>query len=113
MNEILKKRIEEAERKRSFKYLSQDGIEELELECHYETGFIAGAEYAISHQFISVEEALPECSVMVFVKDKYGNYDTAYLSKKGYWIANDGREIIVSFWMPIPKFETKEKKGKR
>lgn len=107
MNEILKKRIEEAAGKSSFKYLSQDGIEELELECHYNAGFIEGAEYALSHQWISVDEALPKCSEMVFVKDKYGNYDTAYFSKKGYWIANDGKEIIVSFWMPIPKFETK------
>ena len=108
MNEILKKRIEEAAGKSSFKYLSQDGIEELDLECHYEGGFMEGAEYALSHQWISVEDALPECSVMVIVKDKYGNYDTAYLSKKGYWIADDGKEIIVSFWMPIPKFEPKK-----
>ena len=105
MNEILKKRIEGAVGKRSFKYLSQDRIEELELGCHYEAGFMEGAEYALSHQWISVEDALPECSVMVLVKDKYGNYDTAYLSKKGYWIANDGKEIIASFWLPIPKFE--------
>ena len=49
MNEILKKRIEEAAGKRSFKYLSQDRIEELELGCHYEAGFIDGAEYALSN----------------------------------------------------------------
>ena len=108
MNEILKKRIEEAADKHSFKYLSQDRIEELELGCHYEAGFMEGAQYALFHQWISVEDALPECSVMVLVKDKYGNYDIAYLSKKGYWIANDGKEIIVSFWLPIPKFGTKK-----
>lgn len=97
INEILKKRIEEAANDRytdnTFAY----------------KGFIYGAEYALSHQWISIEDALPECSVMVIVKDKYGNYDIAYLSKKGYWIANDGKEIVVSFWMPIPKFETKKK----
>lgn len=71
----------------------------------FQLGFVQGGFYALSHQWISVEDALPECSVMVLVKDKYGNYDTAYLSKKGYWIANDGKEIIVSFWLPIPKFE--------
>ena len=107
MNEILKKRIEEA----------ADGYSvEITPACRngyferYQTAdaFEAGAEYAISHQWISVEDELPECSVMMFVKDKYGNYDIAYLSKKGYWIANDGREIVVSFWMPIPKFETKK-----
>ena len=97
MDEILKKRIEEAANDRytdnTFAY----------------KGFIDGAEYALSHQWISVEDALPECSVMVIAKDKYGNYDTAYLSKKGYWIANDGKEIIASFWMPIPKFEQQSK----
>ena len=104
MNEILKKRIEEASDKYSFKYLCQEHIGELELGCHYESGFIEGAAFALSRQWIRVDESLPECSVIVFVKDKYDNYDIAYLSKKGYWIANDGRKIIVSLWMPIPKF---------
>lgn len=103
MNEILKKRIEKVPYKKIHPY-------NMEVNDAYNKGFEDGANFALSHQWISVEEALPECSVMVFVKDKYGNYDTAYLSKKGYWIANDGREIIVSFWMPIPKFETKESK---
>lgn len=106
MNETLKKRIEEAELAFADREYEVGEIDHDAL-CK---GFFHGAEYALSHQWISVEEELPECSVMVFVKDKYGNYDTAYLSKKGYWIANDGREIIVSFWMPIPKFETKESK---
>lgn len=107
MNEILKKRIEEAADTEMSQYYNDDeypcGIKDIKSD--FKEAFKIGAEYALSHQFISVEEALPECSVMVFVKDKYGNYDTAYLSKKGYWIANDGKEIIVSFWMPIPKFE--------
>lgn len=101
MNEILKKRIEEAA------YSACRDIADISLREQNIFSIKFGAEYALYNQWISVEEALPECSVMVFVKDKYGNYDTAYLSKKGYWIANDGREIIVSFWMPIPKLETK------
>ena len=108
MNETLKKRIEEAAREGSKHYDPNVSKDSQGKQVGYIRGFKEGAEYALSHQWISVEDALPECSVMVIVKDKYGNYDTAYLSKKGYWIANDGKEIIVSFWMPIPKFEPKK-----
>ena len=123
MNEILKKRIEEAaaeSRRASAETLTTFGLQssiddvveltgmELSYDEVAESAFEKGAQYALSHQWISIEDALPECSVMVLVKDKYGNYDIAYLSKKGYWIANDGKEIIVSFWLPIPKFGTKK-----
>ena len=97
MNEILKKRINNIPYR-----ITRIGNGANDA---YNEGARYGAEYILSHQWISVEEALPKCSEMVFVKDKYGNYDTAYLSKKGYWIANDGKEVIVSFWLPIPKFE--------
>ena len=105
MNEILKKRIEESAVEHQSKQPYCDDRKVRGMFVGYRKGFIEGAEYALSNQWISVEEALPKCSEMVFVKDKYGNYDTAYFSKKGYWIANDGKEIVVSFWMPIPKFE--------
>lgn len=120
MNEILRKKIKQAaleSRRASAETLTTFGLQssiddvveltgmELSYDEVAESAFEKGAEYALSHQWISVEDALPECSVMVIVKDKYGNYHTAYLSKKGYWIANDGKEVIVSFWMPIPKFE--------
>lgn len=71
MNEILKKRIEEAAGKRSFKYLSQDRIEELELGCHYEAGFMEGAQYALYNQWISVEDRLPKKDEKVFVLYEY------------------------------------------
>ena len=105
MNKILRKKIEQAAIDASKHYDPNVSNYSQGKQVGYVRGFNAGAEFALSHQWISVEDALPECSVMVIVKDKYGNYDTAYLSKKGYWIANDGKEIIVSFWMPIPKFE--------
>ena len=109
MNEILKRRIEEASINGSKHYDPDISKYSQGKQVGYIRGFKEGAEYALSNQWISVEEALPECSVMVLVKDKYGNYDTAYLSKKGYWIANDGKEIVVSVWIPIPKFETIKK----
>ena len=113
MNEILKKRIEEAAGKRSFKYLSQDRIEELDLECHYEAGFIDGAEYAISHQWISVKDALPEYDetvIVAFGDDEYGfcrrsNAQNTETDKNGfctYWC----KEVLA--WLPIPKFEPKK-----
>ena len=98
MNEILKKRIEEAAGKSSFKYLSQDRIEELELGCHYEAGFIEGAEYALSHQWISVEEALPEANENVLAL-----IWSAPVVAKGYHVRERLRG--VTHWMYIPKFE--------
>ena len=118
MNEILTKRIEEAADKHSFKYLSQDRIEELELECHYNAGFIEGAEYALSHQWISVEEYLPEYDesvIVAFGDDDYAllhrsNNSNVLTDKNGF--CNYGYKEVLA-WMPIPKFKTEEKKGKR
>ena len=113
MNEILKKRIEEVAGKSSFKYLSKDGIEELELECHYNAGFIEGAEYALSHQFISVEEALPEPEeeVVLFNKNSIRHYEIGWLRKekeysKSKWAITNGfvEDDDITHWMPIPKF---------
>ena len=86
MNEILKKRIEEAANDRytdnTFAY----------------KGFIDGAEYAISHQFISVEDALPEANENVLAL--IGGVPVV---AKGYHVRARIRDI--THWMPIPKFE--------
>lgn len=119
MNEILKKRIEEAAGKRSFKYLSQDRIEELELGCHYEAGFIAGAEYALSHQWISVNKALPEGDSSVFM-NVYVEIDTGHGIEYCILLATytsgkfscETTHVKVIAWLPIPKFEPKEKEEK-
>ena len=85
MNEILKKRIEEAANGRytdnTFAY----------------KGFIDGAEYAISHQWISVEEALPEANENVLAL-----IGSVPVVAKGYHVRARIRDI--SHWMPIPKF---------
>ena len=113
MNEILKKRIEEAAGKRSFKYLSQDRIEELDLECHYEAGFIDGAEYALSHQWISVEDVLPkydEAVIVAFGDDDYAllhrSNNSNVLTDKNEFCNYGHKEVLA--WMPIPQFETKK-----
>lgn len=86
MNEILKKRIEEAANDRytdnTFAY----------------KGFIDGAEYAISHQWISVKGALPEANEHVLTL--IGGVPVV---AKGYHVRARIRDI--SHWMPIPKFE--------
>lgn len=85
MNEILKKRIEEAANDRytdnTFAY----------------KGFIDGAEYALSHQWISVDEAFPEANENVLAL--IGGVPVV---AKGYHVRARLRDI--SHWIPIPKF---------
>ena len=125
MNEILKKRIEEAADKHSFKYLSQDRIEELELGCHYEAGFIAGAEYAISHQWIRMDESYPNDDEICLFIDNHGKMQLLTMDdirkQHEIWdamfmgVSRDLLEESICYldkiiaWLPIPKFEPKEK----
>ena len=95
MNEILKKRIEEAAVEHAESIPQSDERKEYSRE-----DFIAGAEYAISHQFISVEEALPEANENVLAL--IGGVPVV---AKGYHVRERLRG--VTHWMHIPKFETK------
>ena len=94
MNEILKKRIEEAAAKYSGNQIGLDYIGEAACE----QAFIDGAEYALSHQFISVEEAFPEANENVLAL--IGGVPVV---AKGYHVR--ARIRGISHWMPIPKFE--------
>ena len=60
--------------------------------------FIAGAEYALSHQWISVEEALPEANENVLAL-----IGGVPVIARGYHVR--ARIRGISHWMPIPKFE--------
>ena len=93
MNEIQKKRIEEAAVEHAESIPQSDERKEYSRE-----DFIAGAEYAISHQFISVEEALPEAN-----KNVLALIGGVPVVAKGYHVRARLRDI--SHWMPIPKFE--------
>ena len=101
MNEILKKRIEEAAVEHAESIPQSDERKEYSRE-----DFIAGAEYALSHQWISVEDALPEANEHVLTL-----IGGVPVIAKGYHVRARLRDITQ--WMPIPKFETKEKKWKR
>ena len=125
MNEILKKRIEEAAVEHQSKQPYCDDRKVRGMFVGYRKGFIEGAEYALSHQWISVEEALPEYGELVFVKhmpiasvyDYQINTSLSYREKSTIgdrWIINGMSWLVnkknkedntVLAWMPIPKFE--------
>ena len=94
MNEIMKKRIEEACIAGSKQYSDTSKYSKV----GYLRGFNEGAEYALSHQWISVEEALPEANGNVLAL--IGGVPVV---AKGYHVRARLRDI--SHWMPIPKFE--------
>ena len=97
MNEILKKRIKNVPYKK---------VLPIDVNDAYKEGFKNGAEYALSHQWISVEEAMPEANENVLAL-----IGSVPVVAKGYHVRARLRDITQ--WMPIPKFETKEKKWKR
>ena len=97
MNEILKKRIEEAAREYAG---NQTGLDYIgESSC--EQGFINGARFSLSNQWISVEDALPEANENVLAL-----IGSVPVVAKGYHVRARIRDI--SHWMPIPKFENKK-----
>ena len=94
MNEILKKRIEEACISGSKQYSDTSKYSKV----GYLRGFNEGAEYTLSHQWISVDEALPEANENVLTL--IGGVPVV---AKGYHVR--ARIRGISHWMPIPKFE--------
>ena len=98
MNEILKKRIEEAELAFADREYEVGEIDHDAL-CK---GFFHGAEYALSHQWISVEDALPE-----YEEDVLALIGGAPVIARGYHVRAGLK--YNTHWMPIPKFETKKK----
>lgn len=109
MNEILKKRIEEAAVEYAESIPQSDERKEYSRE-----DFIAGAEYALSHRWISVEDELPEYDesvIVAFGDDDYAllhrsNNSNVLTDKNGF--CNYGYKEVLA-WMPIPKFETRKK----
>lgn len=115
MNEILRKRIEEAT------YEDADGLYPRYFAHHAVrmSGFFAGAEYALSHQWISVHEALPPYEEDVLIVDKpgeegygiYFNHRSNNPRVKTYQngfcdLFGEAGEVL--YWMPIPELKTKE-----
>ena len=112
MNEILKKRIEEACISGSKQYSDTSKYSKV----GYLRGFNEGAEYALSHQWISVDEALPELMERVLVAYRLiGRISICIMKRiphdssdpnngKWHWSLVNHKEDVIA-WMPIPKFE--------
>ena len=101
MNEILKKRIEEAAREGSKHYDPNVSKYSQGKQVGYIRGFKEGAEYALSHQWISVDEALPEDEGHVLAL-----VNGVPIVAKGIHVKEHLK--YITHWMPIPKFETKK-----
>lgn len=76
--------------------------------------FLMGSEYALSHQWISVKEELPNehhiwkhdenWTDSVLCEDSNGNYFfNRMLKRHGKWIWMHLDARRVKYWMPIPK----------
>lgn len=89
MNETLKKRIEEA----------ADDLLLHEMPSYYEA-FVKGAKYALSQQWISVDEALPQDDENVIV-----SMAGVPIIGKGIHVKENLKHI--THWMPIPKLDAK------
>ena len=123
MNEILKKRIEEAAVEYAESIPQSDERKEYSRE-----DFIAGAEYTLSHQWISVEESLPDRKeydwvlIQIYMDDGFMCVPkVGEIRSDGYWHCAEYDELYkigesfekgmgckVIAWLPIPKFETKK-----
>lgn len=107
MIDILKNKINEAAVEFADREYEVGGIDYDAL-CK---GFFYGAEYALSHQWINVEEALPENYTRVLVINEKGRVGIAYLYQdKTYTDELSGRKWsggykYVTHWMRIPKFK--------
>lgn len=112
MNPILQKRIEETAQKEL-----EDTLE-VTMSCQcaniaYEE-FLQGAKYALTHQWISVEEALPEEYIHCFVAYKAmdsvlystGNY---YEDNEEWYVDGYGFDAEVTHWMSVPQLKGGEK----
>ena len=128
MNEILKKRIEEAAINGSKHYDPNISKYSQGKQVGYLRGFNEGAEYVLSRQWISVEEALPEydklflvkhrpiCSVpyeqnnMSFARREARSYGDVWIINRQTWRVNLNNRIdnTVTHWMPIPELKLDE-----
>ena len=116
MNEILKKRIEEAADRFGRLY---PRVSVADVITFRKDAFNAGADYVLSHQWISVDEALPELMERVLVAYRLmGRISICIMKRiphdsadpnndKWHWSLVNHKEDVIA-WMPIPKFETKD-----
>ena len=119
MNDILKKRIEEEADAEMSQYYNDDeypcGIKDIQSD--FKEAFKKGAEYALSHQWIIVDEALPKedssvfMNVYVEVNTGHGIGYCVLIAKYAFGkFSCETKNVKVIGWMPIPKFDDKNNK---
>lgn len=109
---MLKKRIEEAAREGSKHYDPNVSKYSQGKQVGYLRGFNEGARFALSHQWISVDEALPEEDSNVSM-NVYVEIDTGHSIEHCVFLATyvlgkfscETTRVKVIAWLPIPKFE--------
>ena len=124
MKEILKKRIEEAAVEHQSKQPYYDDRKVRGMFVGYRKGFIEGAEYALSHQWIRMDEAYPDNDEICLFIDNHGKMQFLTMAdirkQHEIWDAmfmGVSRDLLeesicrldkIIAWLPIPKFETKK-----
>lgn len=114
--ELMQKKIEEA----SIDYqlserpicLGGDAFADDVRRLNINLSFIAGANFLLDNLWISVKEALPEPSELVFVKGKYDSGGVGYAIERRCDVPSDPYlddngfiqrfDYHVTHWMPIP-----------
>ena len=124
MNEILKKRIEESAVEHQSKQPYYDDRKVRGMFVGYRKGFIEGAEYVLSHQWIRMDESYPNDDEICLFIDNHGKMQLLTMDdiRKQYeiWdamfmgVSRDLLEESICYldkiiaWLPIPQFETKK-----
>ena len=119
MNDILKKRIEEAAVEHADSIPQSDERKEYSRE-----DFIAGAKYALSHQWIRMDESYPNDDEICLFIDNHGKMQLLTMNdirkQHEIWDAmfmGVSRDLLkesicyldkIIAWLPIPKFEPKK-----
>ena len=99
MNEILKKRIEEASEHFAHLYPK---VSVADVITFRRDAFQEGAIYTLQNQWISVEEALPDNQDYVLAGYKDSLFMAWYRKHNNMWHNIYGIEMDVDRWMPIP-----------
>ncbi len=113
-------KIEEKIKNEANKFAEQEAeIGEIDRDALYK-GFYHGAKWALSHQWVSVEDELPPNNEDVLVALVNGNYTfvgVAWCSKGSNgtkrWYSDDENLNMdfIRFWMPIPPLPEARKEG--
>lgn len=112
MNEILKKRIEQSPYRKIHPYKT-------DVNDAYNQGFEDGSEFALKNQWISIDEALPDCKINVIGRCRDGriyvmrrcDYGTFYFWDVPTDIPSNNLNLDakdVTHWMPIPKWRNRD-----